>query len=93
MGARERFTRGAAIDSPPTQHSLLKQTLGPRRKVRGLASHQTTRDIPNRLGKARVNEAELKGIAMSCFGMFLTLSSQVCDAQQFICASSLNYPH
>jgi len=25
VGAKERFTRGAAIDSPPVQHSLRKQ--------------------------------------------------------------------
>jgi len=31
-GAREQFTRGADVDSPSVQHSLRKQTCGPRCK-------------------------------------------------------------
>ena len=32
MSARESFTRGGAIDSPPVQQSLRKQSRDPRRK-------------------------------------------------------------
>jgi len=32
MGARKRFNRGVAIDSPPVQHSLRKQPCGARSK-------------------------------------------------------------
>jgi len=45
MGARKRFTRGAAIGSPPVQHSLRKQPV-----VHGASKRkwvpQTTRGAP-----------------------------------------------
>ena len=40
--ARERFTRGAAIDTPSTQHSLQKQPRGPQCKQAEMGAPQTT---------------------------------------------------
>jgi len=41
---REWFTRAAAIGSPPVQHSLRKETRGPRRKQAEMGAAQTSRD-------------------------------------------------
>jgi len=36
--SRRRFTRDGAVDSPPVQHSLLKQPRGPRHKQAGIGA-------------------------------------------------------
>jgi len=47
MGAKEWFTRNAAINSPPVQHSLQKQPHGSLWKQAEMSAPQTTNDITN----------------------------------------------
>jgi len=57
VGARERFTLGAAIDSTPVQHSLWKQLRDPQ-CMRRWAPH-TTRDTAKGVRKPSINKTEL----------------------------------